>query len=146
MLTLLSSCRYGVTYNELKETKQLKLDVISSLEQDLTTENQIILKKYFERIKNIVFELDNNSKMQNYLHKYFNSYYDEAFCEDFLLSNKNYMKTINKCTKNGFYICSEEVKYYKELLTAAKKLLLKSELDRLVLSHSCKDKLLGLGI
>ena len=48
--------------------------------------------------------------MQKYVHKYFSKYYNDSFCEQFVISEEVYSEIMKKCSVSGFYICSEEVR------------------------------------
>jgi hypothetical protein len=143
---LLSSCRYSSTYSELKDlkTSKTKLELIPN--QDLNEENQIALRTYFSGIKNVVYAFVSDTRMQEYTHRKFYKYFNESLCEDLLVSESIYKKLINKCTVNGFYICSDEVRAYKKILTSVKVLFSKKELMSITENKNCKDKLLNLGV
>ena len=46
LVFILSSCKYGVTFSNLKNLETSRNDVELIATQELTTENQQILKKY----------------------------------------------------------------------------------------------------
>lgn len=142
----LSSCKYNSTFTQIKnlETSKNKVEEISS--QDLNVENQKIIRAYFSTIKDLTYEFMNNSKMQRYTHKKFSKFFNESICEKIILDEGTYTELMTKCTVNGFYICSEEVKDYKSLLIRAKKLLNESELKMISSNNLCKSKLLDLGV
>jgi hypothetical protein len=144
-LVLLYSCKYSVTFNKFKELADDKIKV-ESIESQLNQNNHLILKKYFSQIKNTVLEVQRSTRMQKYIHKYFNSYYDEKFCDEVLLDDVKYMEILKKCYINGFYICAEEVKYYKQILIVVKKLLTEKELGKIRENKICYSKLVKLGV
>lgn len=147
-LLLLStvSCKYGVTYGNMKELGNKKTEVEKISGQDLTTENQKVIREYFSTIKNLVYEFKNSSRMQTYTHKKFFNYYKNEFCEDGILGVDIYNEIMKKCTVSGFYICSDEVKFYKQMLLEAKKLLTVREKEKILENESCKEKLLNLEV
>lgn len=143
---ILSSCKYGTTFSKLKNLNNSKSEVELVSSQDLTVENQKKLRAYFSTIKDIAYEFINNSKMQKYTHKKFSRFFDEAICNDVLLDESFYSEVMKKCTVNGFYICSEEVKSYKELLVSIKKVFNENELKKITANTACKEKLSNLGV
>lgn len=148
LLLMLSvvSCKYGTTYESLKNISRLKVEVENVSGQDLTTENQKVIRTYFSNIKNLVYEFKNNSRMQSYTHKKFFNYYKNEFCDDGILGVDVYREIMKKCTVSGFYICSDEVKFLKEMLSEFKTFLTKSEISKILENESCKQKLLNLEV
>jgi len=140
------SCKYGTTYGNLKGLSHLKSEVENVSNQDLTTENQKVIRTYFSNIKNLVYEFKNNSRMQSYTHKRFFKYFKGEFCDKGVLGIDAYNEIMNKCTVSGFYICSDEVKFYKEMLSEIKTLFTKLEISKIIESESCKQKLLNLEV
>ena len=143
---ILSSCKYNVTFSKLNSLEDSKNRVEKVASENITAENQVILKKYFSTIKNITYEFLSNTKMQEYTHKKFSKYFNENKCNNILLSAKVYKDILNKCTVNGFYICSDEVRAYQKVLISAKGLLRKNELKNILDNQSCKEKLVNLGV
>ncbi|MCT4641210.1 MAG: hypothetical protein N4A33_02865 [Bacteriovoracaceae bacterium] len=142
----LSSCKYGDTFNQIKSLKGLKqkVEVVSS--QELTEDNQLKLKEYFSKIKDISYSYLNNPKMQRYTQRKFLRFFDENLCDEVLLDEVKYSKIMKKCTVSGFYICSEELKSYSAMLNRLKKSLTKSQLEKIVSNEQCKTKLSDLGV
>lgn len=140
-----SSCRYGVTYSELSELKAKKEKVETTLNSDLNIENQKKLRDYFKGVKELVYDLSSNSSMQSYMHRKFFRYFSQEMCTDSVLSKKQYDVIMSKCTVSGFYICSEEVRSYSDILKTAASYLTGSELSALKEDENCKKNLLALG-
>jgi hypothetical protein len=147
-LLLLStvSCKYGVTYGILKDLGNKKAEVEKISSQDLTTANQKIIRAYFSSIKNLVYEFKNNSRIQSYTHKKFFNYYKNELCENGVLGEDVYSEIMKKCTVSGFYICTDEVKFYNQMLLEVRKLLTKREMAKILENESCKEKLLNLEV
>lgn len=145
-ILMLSSCRYNKTFSNLKDLKISKENVEKISTEELTVENQKILRTYFSNLKDIIYEFKNNSKMQKYTHRKFSKFYKDSFCDNFIVSEQAYFQILKRCNVSGFYICSEEVRTYKGLLLSAKALLTEKEQDRLNSNQKCEKKLQDLGV
>lgn len=143
---ILSSCKYNSTFSELKSLKESKAKVEAIAADNLTAKNQLILRTYFSSLKNLAYDFLSNSRMQQYTHKKFFNYFDDSLCEETLLDEKFYSQILKKCTANGFYVCSDEVRAYKKILSSVKNLFNENELKKMTSSDSCKTKLLSLGV
>jgi hypothetical protein len=146
MLLTITSCKYGVTFSKLKNISDNKSKVEAIYTEDLTSNNQEILRDYFVSIKDLVYEFKKNDSMQNYTNSKFSKFYRSSFCNDGLISSAIYIEIMSKCNVSGFYICSEEVKFYTEMINEASKLLRKSSLSEMFSDVSCKIKLTNLGV
>ena len=146
LMLILSSCRYGVTFSNFKVIGEHKQNLELVYDQELTTENQKILKEYFKGIKDFLYEFKTNVNYQNYTHRKFFRYFNDSYCEDIVISKQMYETIMNKCNVRGFYICAEEVRYYTEMLKEAKKLLTELEITKINDNNNCQRKLRALGI
>lgn len=145
-ILMLSSCRYNETFSNLKSLKVAKENVEKISTEELTAENQKTLRIYFSKLKDIAYEFKNNSKMQRYTHKKFTKFYNKSFCDEFIVSEQAYSEILKKCKVSGFYICSEEVRSYKNLLLSVKRLLIEKEIKTLTSNQRCRTKLSDLGV
>ena len=143
---ILSSCRYDGTFSRVKNLKEGKEKVEAIVYDELTSENQALLRDYFGQIKNVIYEIKNNSKIPKYVHKKFNKYFNNTICNEILLDEVSYETIMEKCQVSGFYICSEEVREYKALLAVSKEILSESELSKVIEEEKCKEKLTNLGV
>lgn len=113
----LTSCRYADELNSLTglEVKKAKLTEIQN--ENLSYENQKILRDYFVTSTRLISGLENDSRFSNYFHKKFFSYYKSDYCEKTLISKELYSHLKEKCTVSGFYICPDEFKNFEKLLS-----------------------------
>jgi hypothetical protein len=146
VLTLVSSCRYDEVFSNLHSLKELKLDVEKISSEELTTENQIIVKNYFSKINDIAYEVKNSSRIQKYIHSKFDRFFQSSFCTDYTLDQTHYSSLMSKCTVNGFYICAEEVRNYKNLLSISKSLFTDEEFNKISSDEKCNLTLKELGL
>ena len=143
---ILSSCKYDGTFSRVKNLKEGKEKIEAIVNDELTSENQALLRDYFGQIKNVIYEIRNNSKIQKYVHKKFNNFFQNSICNEIILDEDSYQTIMGKCQVSGFYICSEEVREYKALLAVSKEILSESELSKVIEEEKCKGKLTNLGV
>ena len=146
MLLSLTSCKYGRTFSDVKNLEEKKNSVENIQFEELDLSNQEVLRDYFSSLKEVAYEFKNNSYIQNYTHRKFFKYFDSTLCNKILLSQATYQTIMNKCNVSGFYICSEEVKYYSQILIEVKNLLTQTEISNIRKDQSCESKLLNLGV
>lgn len=146
MITLVSSCRYDEVFSNFKSLKELKLNVEKISSEELTTENQLIIKNYFSKINDIIYEVKNSSRIQKYMHSKFDRFFENSFCKQYTLTQDIYSSLMSKCTVNGFYICAEEVRNYKNLLLISKTLFIDEEFRKITSDEVCKITLTELGV
>ena len=146
MLISLTSCKYGRTFSDVKNLEGKKISVENIQFEELTVENQKVLRDYFSSLKEVAYEFKNNEYIQNYTHRKFFKYFDGSLCDKVLLSQATYQTIMNKCNVSGFYICSEEVKYYSQILIEVKNLLTQTEVSTIRKDQSCESKLINLGV
>ena len=75
---ILSSCKYDGTFSRVKNLKEGKEKIEAIVNDELTSENQALLRDYFGQIKNVIYEIRNNSKIQKYVHKKFNNFFQNS--------------------------------------------------------------------
>ncbi len=142
----LTSCRYEASFDALKSLESKKDKVEQIYTEELSEESQVVLRDYFRSIKNLTYRVNNNSKMKKYIHKKFSKFFSSDVCEKVILGESYYSSILKKCSVNGFFICSEEVRHYKKILEAGKSLFLSSELKQIKASKKCQQKLIKLGV
>lgn len=146
MLLSFTSCKYGRTFSDVKNLEGKRISVENVQFEDLDVENQKVLRDYFSSLKEVAYEFKNSKYIQRYTHRKFFKYFDKSLCNKVLLSQETYKRLMNKCNVSGFYICSEEVKYYVQILTEMKSLLTDVEISNIRSDSMCESKLLELGV
>lgn len=150
MLLLISvtlfSCKYDGLYLQIPQLENKKDTVLSIYNNELNNENQLIIKNYFSSIKTLTYTISSDSKIQKYFHKKFNKYFNAKTCNNSLINNNVFQIILQKCYVNNFYICAEEVKFYKNILISLRKILSKEELALITKDEPCNNKLLSLGV
>lgn len=147
LITLsLTSCKYKASFNALNGLESKKNKIEQVYDEELTEESQEVLRDYFRSIKNLVYRVNNNSKMKKYMHKKFSKFFKSNICEKVILDESHYSSIVKKCSVNGFFICSEEVRHYKKMLEAGISLFRPNELQQIKGSQKCQQKLKKLGV
>ncbi len=143
---LLVSCKYEESFKQLSELEAKKILVEEVLAVDLTEDGQLKIKDYFSTIKVLAYEIKDNKKMSKYLHRKFSEYYKQDFCSKSILDSEIHRLLVEKCTVSGFYICSEEMKAYKDILKSVKSVFSSEELEIIIKDQNCREKLINLGV
>ncbi len=76
-------------------------------------EHQLI-KDYFVGLMEFSVQARDNSKMNRRLNSYLASGDIAKFCSDILLDTKDWNQIKQNCTRNRFFLCSEEVNEFPE--------------------------------
>lgn len=146
MLISLTSCKYERTFSDVKNLEEKRISVEQIQFEDLNVDNQKVLRNYFSSLKEVAYEFKNSKRIQKYTHRKFFKYFDITLCNKILLPQKTYKRLMSKCNVSGFYICSEEVKYYTQILSEMKSLLTEVEISNIRKDSICESKLLELGV
>lgn len=146
ILISITSCKYSSTYVKLQNLSDKKIEIEAISSESLSTENHRTLREYFSTIKDLSYSFKINSKMRRYSQKKFTKYFNKDFCQNGLVSAHAYNQILNKCNVSGFYICSEEVKYYSLMLNQVRELLTSFQLNKILEDEQCETKLKELGV
>lgn len=135
---IFTSCKYSGEYSEMKSLKDVKAELTSTAPFELTEENQKILARYSGFAKDLLLKIQTNSRMENYIHKKFFSYYQNSFCEEILIDKDLYDEIMDACTVNSFFICADDVKYFDSIVKKLYGKLTKLEKDKLSSEQACR--------
>ena len=115
---LLISCVENVDLSKmLVETKALRPQVGSIVAASyLTDGDQVLLKAYFTRLVSLASELKTNQKSRDAFQSFAKKEGVGTLCQDFLMPNEEHVKLLALCTKNGFFICAEELRAYPDVI------------------------------
>lgn len=101
------------------------------------TEEHSTIKKYFETLKEEGRLLSGNSKKLRRFNTYLLGQDLPSLCESLFLSKEKWNTLINNCTKNRFFLCSEEVRSYEKTKEEFKKVLSPEVQTKLQEQESC---------
>lgn len=100
-------------------------------------EEHKVIKKYFEGIKEQSNLLQQNTKKLRRFNTYLAEQDLQLICDDIFLSKEKWNLLLNNCTKNRFFLCSEEVRAYEQIKDDFKKVLSLEIQNRLKEDPSC---------
>jgi hypothetical protein len=143
---MISSCKYSTELNELTKIEKTKNEIVSLGDFELTNDNQIILKNYFELIKEISYKFQSDERMQRYFHKRFNRYFKAQYCSSSLLEKDLYDRIIKKCTVDNFFVCSDDLRHFSGILKKMMGELTTQETAQLIVDEKCKSILINYGL
>lgn len=92
------------------------------------------IKAYFAELGSFVEDLQLYSKYRRRFNQFLRNAGVETFCQTAYLEKKSWDELVRNCTKNNFFLCTEEVKTYSEQKAAMKELAesdIKSQLETL---------------
>jgi hypothetical protein len=144
ILVLSVSCRFKKEAEILKTLKISKDEVATII--DLNLETQLTIKEYFKGFTDLTYLLSTKPKLKRFLHRKLKRNYRESFCENFILANDDYEYIMKACRVDGFFLCADEVRFYKPILNVMLSLLKEKDLKKITRNLSCNLKLKNLGV
>jgi hypothetical protein len=141
----LTSCKDEKSYESylnLSEKKRKILDISNNY----GFEEQKLIGSYFETLKEIAFQIKYSKKVQKYINKKFNKYFNSKDCDEIFFGKKEYLSILDKCNVNGFYLCTEEAKYYVKILKEVKQVLKTDKVNKILSDNNCASKMKDLGV
>ncbi len=140
LLMTFTGCK-EMDFDKWIESVNLLLDKTLELSNQApyNEKHYIVLKNYFNEIDQITLTIKSNPK----LIKYFNSKIKESdlesLCSQVFISKVEWLSIVNHCTRNNFFLCSEEVRTYNETLNILRSFLDKDQRNRFDNTNSCRD-------
>ncbi len=146
MKTLITLFIMTLTFNAFSQDVSENMDSLTSARVEVESSinqkpyqkaQQEIFRTYFTKLKEFVSEV----KESEYLTEQFNNLVLKMgvnnICKNILIDNTSWKDLVKNCTKNRFFLCSEEIKFYNDYKAGLKELMyqdLKSEFAR---SNNC---------
>ncbi len=141
---------FFVACNEEEEIQTWiqKMDTLRSEAQKESTQTPYgqpqyeAFKKYFSELNQRVLTLKNDEKLQ----KPFNSVVEKSnlqddLCPKIFLTKNEWQTIMHNCTRNRFFLCSEEVRSYSDMVSSLRNQLTSQNQNRFDTASSCKDAL-----
>ncbi len=102
-----------------KETRILRAEVESLPEVSrLNSAEYALTKNYFSRISDLALQLTENPKQAERLDSNLRKKNLDEVCEDLFLREESWKLLMKKCTSGRFFVCSEELRVYPDLIKA----------------------------
>lgn len=135
----LSSCRYASDLSSFETLELKKEELVKLQEESLSYQNQQVLRDYFSVATRLMTLIKEDARYSNYFHRKFFAYFKDDYCEKALISKNLYDIYSQKCSINGFYICSESFRDFKFTLEEFYKNLTQEERSKLQSNKLCND-------
>ena len=118
-ITIVFSSNVLAQFNPSRRTEEL---AVSRGNLEIKMENtpyygeeHATIKRYFTELQILIDELEENSRSLKRFNEYLREVGTVDFCSKALLENDRWSLLVKKCTKNNFFLCSEEVKLFPNL-------------------------------
>ncbi|MEK6706347.1 MAG: hypothetical protein AABZ06_11215 [Bdellovibrionota bacterium] len=107
---------------ELREKADPLIDLIP-----YSREQQEAFRDYFTELEKVALRLKNDKKFTVSFNELFKKTTGasragvadlKTICETILMPKERWLRLVSGCTKNGFFLCSEEVAHYPEFVSA----------------------------
>lgn len=99
----------------LEEVSASKSNVENSIDKlPFGTAEHETFRSYFQSLQTFAEDVLNSKRFRRRIDSYANRNGLDQLCEQAFLAEDHWEKLLSNCTKNGFFLCAEEVKKYKE--------------------------------
>lgn len=96
-----------------EELSQLRSSLEAIIDrQPYKVEEHSAIKEYFSELTLFVADLESYPKYKKRFNQFLRSSGVEKFCGSILLDKSRWEALIKNCTKNNFFLCSEDVREY----------------------------------
>ena len=121
-----------------KETRTLRAEVESLPGvSKLSSEEYALTKQYFSRISDLALQLTENPKQAERLDSNLRQKNLDEVCGDLFLREESWKLLMKKCTTGRFFVCSEELRVYPDLIKSIRMKLSPSLQETFNNSNSC---------
>lgn len=104
-------------------------------------EQFVALKSYFKEINLLAISLKDDDRRTKKLNKVLKKKNLDEICAQILMDINDWRLITKRCSKNNFFLCSEEVRSYPEAILVIKKLLSQDLQKRFYQFGSCRRSL-----
>lgn len=98
----------------------------------------LVIKNYFESLKEETAALAKEPKRLKRLNTYLLTLDPATLCSDLFIDQGSWETVVKNCTKNRFFLCSEEVKNYSELKSSFQSVLNNENQGRFKATPECQ--------
>ena len=139
-LIFISGCEERLSVEEwLGRTESYLLEV--ERQSDVTpyrNEQFLAFKSYFKEINVLAVALKDDPKMVKKLNRALKNTDLRKICSQMLLGINRWKHIVKKCTKNNFFLCSEEVRAYPDAVAALRDSLTSDQKGLFFQAESCR--------
>ena len=104
-------------------------------------EQHQILKAYFNEIIQMALAVKKDEKLIEALNEVVAESDLQKICPKILISRREWQAIIKNCTKNRYFLCSEEVRAYPDIVAAVRGLLNADHQSKFDKAEACKSAL-----
>ena len=116
LLLVLTGCVEGQSFRDwVKQTAVLKEEALKQSQvQPYRSEQYKALQGYFKQLFEVTLEMSQNPKRVKQLNEALEDEDLGSVCSQILVPYSNWVEISGRCTKNRFFLCSEETRAYPE--------------------------------
>lgn len=119
VISLIFSCAKTSETDRISKLASLKNNLQENMNKTPYRETQhIALKNYFRELAEFTLEMKDNVKLSTSVNTATEKFSIDKICEQTLVGYNTWNLIMKNCTKNDFFICSEEVRSYPLILSA----------------------------
>lgn len=120
LLLVLIICFSTASYSQSAEEQistvsEAKFNALNTLNSTPYREKEYLsVRDYFVALKDYGLDVKNNSRSNKRLNNYLTAKDIPKFCTDLFVTNKDWAQIKMNCTRNRYFLCSDEVLEFKE--------------------------------
>lgn len=138
---LLSGCRESEVREWMQETERFRNEArAAGAETVFRAEQHVVLKNYFSRVVSSALQIKDDDRLTTKLNRRLESESINALCGKLMISRIEWEQIISKCTRNSFFLCTEETKAYADAIQTVRSRLSAENKAKFDNSQACKIK------
>jgi hypothetical protein len=132
--------RWVENVDQLRKTALEKVPTDGS-QAKLSQDRQLAFKAYFSALAVQAYSLKDDPSKAKDLDSAFASMDVKTVCAKTLITRTDWLRFEKACTKNGFFLCAEEVQAYPEIVASVRSQLHGESLAKFDAEPACKGAL-----
>lgn len=124
-LFLLVSTAYAQSVDQEIQTLEVQLKATEGMidRTPYKEEQHLIIESYFKKLNDFALNIKDYSNTSKAYNKYVGRYGADSFCKKVFLDSKRWSDLVANCSKNGFFLCAEEVRGFSDVKKSLKEAL-----------------------
>lgn len=137
---LLASCQEEKVAREwIEGMEPLLTDALAQVERHpYQEEQQLAFKAYFGELQSMAVRLSGEPKLSDGLNKALSKLDLNEACARILIPRADWHQIVASCTRNSFFLCSEEIRFYPEIVASLQRWLTEENLKRFHEARNCQ--------